>query len=71
MTIFVDGQYFIYAGIVGGSEKAQKYADGINGWSIGKKELSGPLLYYDIAHCTYHDHFIITFKARRNSLSLF
>ena len=33
MVIFADVQYCIYADIVGGSEKVQKYADVIQGWS--------------------------------------
>ena len=32
--IFADGQYCIHADIVGGSEKVQKCADVIYGWSI-------------------------------------
>ena len=35
MAGFADIQYCIYADIVGGSEKVQKYADVIQGWSLG------------------------------------
>ena len=33
MSIFADVQYYIYADVVGGSKKVQKYADVIQGWS--------------------------------------
>ena len=33
MAIFADVQYCIYADIVDGSEKVQKYDDVIQGWS--------------------------------------
>ena len=34
MAIYTEVQYFIYADIVGGSEKVQSYADVIYGWSL-------------------------------------
>ena len=33
MAVFADVQHYIYADIVGGSEKAKNYVDVIYGWS--------------------------------------
>jgi hypothetical protein len=54
MAIFADVQYCIYADIVGGwvggSEKVQKYAEIIKGWSLGLQAH----IHVRTGHSTHH-----------------